>query len=293
MKFIVFSDLHYDETEDGNKRIEDILENAKKRDLDFIVSLGDLCSPLESNRKVIDKFNSLGVPFYNVIGNHETDDCTFEEITRFFSMEKPYYSKIIGDFKLIFLNTCYLSKNWVEEEFCSRNFKNTNSIYPIIPREEVKWLEEELSDKMKYIIFSHHSLSNEFAKRGVSNRKQIQSIFEKSSVLLCLNGHDHGDDLTVINDVPYFTVNSANYVWLGSQIDSSEEFRRKYAYLQGLVQYKNAMSAYVEIDDEKINITGMDSEYLSLTPSDINLHDYRWNGVSIKPLISSYTLKIK
>ncbi len=67
LKFLVFSDLHYDEASDGDKRIEDILANAQKRDLDFIVSLGDLCKPVNENRMVLERFNSLGVPFYNVI----------------------------------------------------------------------------------------------------------------------------------------------------------------------------------------------------------------------------------
>ena len=74
IKFLVFSDLHYDDVEDGDKRIDNILANAQSRQLDFIVSLGDLCKPILANHKVLEKFNSLGVPFYPVIGNHETDE---------------------------------------------------------------------------------------------------------------------------------------------------------------------------------------------------------------------------
>ena len=49
IKFLVFSDLHYDEVADGDKRIEDILTSARKRELDFIVSLGDLCNTINGN----------------------------------------------------------------------------------------------------------------------------------------------------------------------------------------------------------------------------------------------------
>ncbi len=52
------------------------------------------------------------------------------------------------------------------------------------------------------------------------------------------------------------------------------------------------MSAYVEIDDKEIRICGMESEYLSVIPDDIGLHDYVWNGVSIKPHISSRLIKL-
>ena len=92
LRFLVFSDLHYDEVEDGDRRVEDILKSAQKRNLDFIVSLGDLCNPVDKNKRILDKFNSLGVPFYNVIGNHETDDCQLTDISKFFSIKSPYYS---------------------------------------------------------------------------------------------------------------------------------------------------------------------------------------------------------
>ena len=102
----------------------------------------------------------------------------------------------------------------------------------------------------------------------------------------------HGDDYSIADGIPYMTVNSANYAWLGSRIASSKELMDKYSYLHGMVQYKQAMSAYVENDDREIRITGMDTEYLSVTPDDIGLPDYMWNGVSIRPRISSHLIKL-
>lgn len=292
IRFLVFSDLHYDEAADGDKRIEDILKSARKRDLDFIVSLGDLCNPVSENQKILEKFDSLGVPFYNVIGNHETDDCKLSEILDFFSIRSPYYSAVCNDFKLVFLNTCYMRKDGHEEVYYKKNFKSHSAVYPIVPAEEMRWLEEELSDGMKCIIFSHHSLVNGFAKRGVNNREDIRELFAGKPVLLCLNGHDHGDTYSFVDGVSYLTVNSANYAWLGSQIASSKVLQEKYSYLHGMLQYKQAMSAYIEIDDNEIRICGMEGEYLSVTPDDIGLHDYKWNGVSIEPHICSYLIQL-
>lgn len=292
IRFLVFTDLHYDETTDGDNRIEEILADAQKRDLDFIVSLGDLCTPIKENQRVVEQFKSLGIPFYNVIGNHETDKCTLREILYFYSINDPYYSVICNGYKLIFLNTCYLSKDGKEEIFYNRNFKCEGTVYPIVPLEETRWLQEELKDDMKCIIFSHHSFINDFPKRGVYNREEIRKDFVKKQVLLCLNGHDHGDDYSIIDGIPYMTINSANYAWLGTQISSSIELQEKYSYLNGMLQYKKAMSAYVEINDNEINICGMDGEYLSVTPDDIRLSNYSWNGVSIRPQISSHLVKL-
>ena len=292
IRFLVFSDLHYDEVTDGDNRIEEILADAQKRDLDFIVSLGDLCTPIKENQRVLERFKSLGIPFYNVIGNHETDKCILSEILDFYAINNPYYSVICNGYKLIFLNTCYLGKDGKEEIFYNKNFKCEGTVYPIIPLEEIRWLQEELKDGMKSIIFSHHSFINDFTKRGIYNREEIRKKFVKKQVLLCLNGHDHGDDYSIVDGIPYMTINSANYAWLGTQIASSRELQERYSYLNGILQYKQAMSAYIEISDNEINVCGMDGDYLSVTPDDIGLPNYRWNGVSIRPQISSHFVKM-
>ena len=292
IRFLVFSDLHYDEVTDGDARIEEILVNAQKHDLDFVVSLGDLCTPVRENQKVLERFESLSIPFYSVIGNHETDKCTLSDISDFYSINNPYYSVICNGYKLIFMNTCYLSKDGREEIYYKKNFKSEGAVYPIVPAEEIQWLQEELNDDAKCIIFSHHSFINDFPRRGVYNREEIRKIFAGKQVLLCLNGHDHGDDYSLVDGIPYQTVNSANYAWLGTQIASSKELQEKYSYLNGMLQYKQAMSAYIEVGESEIKICGMNGEYLSVTPDDIELPDYRWNGVSIRPQISSHLIKI-
>ena len=120
----------------------------------------------------------------------------------------------------------------------------------------------------------------------------MQELFRENSVLLCLNGHDHGDSFACVDNVHYMTVNSANYAWLGTQIASSKTLMEKYSYLQGMLQYAQAMSAYIEIDGHEIRIFGEEGSYLSVTPDDIALYDYKWNGVSIKPQISSHRVPL-
>ena len=54
-----------------------------------------------------------------------------------------------------------------------------------------------------------------------------------------------------------------------------------------MLLYKQELCVDVEIDDEEIRIKGMQGEYLSVTPEDVELYDYKWNGVSIKAQTSS------
>lgn len=106
-----------------------------------------------------------------------------------------------------------------------------------------------------------------------------------------MNGHDHGDNLSIIDNIPFYTVNSASYVWLGTQIMDSKRLTQCYDYLNGKLPYKQALCVLVEIDETEIRIRGIEGEYLSITPEDIELYDYVWNGVSIKARTSSHNIK--
>lgn len=292
IKFLVFGDLHYDEVSDGDRRINELTEHIKQIKPDFVVSLGDLCNPIADNKAIVlDKLNSVGIPIYHTIGNHETDVCHLDEAINFLSLKKPYYSFEYGDVKFIILNSCYFSKGGKESPYYGRNYRNDDTMYPLIPSDELNWLKNELADDKKYVIFSHHSLVNNFRDRGIHNRDAVRELFQGKNVLLCMNGHDHGDAFEIVNDIPYYTVNSATYMWCGSQISSSEKLQKKYGHLHGMLLYKQAFYVDVEINDNEIRISGMDGEYLSVTPDDIELYDYKWNGVSVRPRTSSHVIK--
>lgn len=295
VKLTVFGDLHYDELPNGKRQLDNLMEHIARVKPDFIVSLGDLCKPTDDNKKiVIERLDSLGIPVYHTIGNHETDDCELEKAIDFLSMESPYYSFEYEDLKFIVLNTCYFSNNDKEIQYYGRNYREENSLYPIIPKDEIEWLNKEIREGKKSIIFSHHSLINDYRDRGVSNRKEIQKIFDDNdNVILCMNGHDHGDDYKNKDGISYYTVNSSGYVWCGFQIWNSEELNEKYGYTNGFLFYEDVLYVDVEIDEGTIRITGVTGKYESVTPEDVELNDYVWNGVSIKPQTSSVTIKLK
>lgn len=291
IRFLAFGDLHYDEMKDGDRRIDELLVQIKENKPDFCISLGDYCNPVVENLPVLNKIKAAGIPVYFTIGNHETDHCHLDDALQVLSLDKPYYSFEYGEYKFIVLNSCYYSKDGKEYPYYGRDYRADGAKYPLILTHEMKWLENELEDEKKYIIFSHHSFVNSFRDRGVCNREDVRQLFQNKKVILCMNGHDHGDDLTIIDNIPYYTVNSASYMWAGWQISHSEKLTKKYGHLNGMLSYKQALCVMVEVDEAEIRIKGMDGEYLSVTPDDIELHDYRWNGVSVKPKTSSYTLK--
>lgn len=113
---------------------------------------------------------------------------------------------------------------------------------------------KRIADGKKHVIFSHHSLVNSFAQRGVSNKKCVLDLFTNKNVILSMNGHDHGDVMEVVDSIHFYTVNSASYMWAGVKISASEEFKRKYGYLQGILPFSEFHGTKNELS-EKVNLT--------------------------------------
>lgn len=289
IRFAAFTDLHYDHIHDGDRRVQAFLSRVKKEKLDFIISLGDLCYPIGENKKVLNWLSDANVPVYYAIGNHDSDCYRQEEVQTFLGLESLQYSFVIGQTKFIVLNSCYMKHGDTYEPYFKKNYEKQSDIYPVVPDFEVEWLKEEMADEtLSYVIFSHHSLANDFGKRGIANREEIREILSDRKTLLCLNGHDHGDACVEINDIPYVTLNSMSYIWHGMKemFVYGNDVHEKYPELKDIILYKDALHCIVEIDGEEIRIQGMESEYQYVCPEDVGIEDRRWNGVSIEPKVS-------
>lgn len=174
-----------------------------------------------------------------------------------------------------------------------------DGIYPSIPNYELTWLKREISESsLPIVIFSHHSLENNFRKRGVANREQIQSIINEATskgkkILICVNGHDHADSIDKINKTHYFTINSISYKWFGPEFEHFcyySEIHTKYPYLKDIILYKELLSAIISIDEQcNINIQGMKSDYEKITPKELGIAGL-WDGRKISSIISSNKL---
>ena len=44
----------------------------------------------------------------------------------------------------------------------------------------------------------------------------------------------------------------------------------------------------MEIDENTVNVKGIESEYMHIAPEDVGIADRKWNGVSIAPKISDF-----
>ena len=104
MRFLAAGDLHYDDIPDGERRLELLTEEIGRQKPDFVVFLGDLCSPKEENRHLMDRLRGTGVPIHFVLGNHDLREGR-EQALRFFGKEKGYEEFLCGSIRCILLDT--------------------------------------------------------------------------------------------------------------------------------------------------------------------------------------------
>lgn len=297
IKFAVFTDLHYDHIHDGHDRLNYFLEKASGPDIDFIVNLGDFCKPVQANQKLLDRMNLLEKPVYHAIGNHDTDYNTKREAISFLGLENSYYSFTKDFVKFIVLDACFIEKSGVCESYSKDNMKDSGGNYPVIPQAEIEWLKSQFADSYRYyVILSHHSLENDFKKRGIFNKKEIQDIINEQSdkgktVLLCINGHDHGDSIQKIENTCYFGLNAMSYIWFGplsNQTLYSEKLYSQYPGLKEILLYDEGLHATVTIHENgSFQIEGMTSDYQKMSPAALGIYG-NWNGRIISPNVSSY-----
>lgn len=255
IRFLVFADLHYDTVPDGDARVEALAARIEAVRPDFVLSLGDLCRPVEENCAVLRRLGAAGAPVHHLVGNHDTDHGPLRRTLDFLGLERDYYSFTVDGVRFLMLNA------GGSKPLC-------------LPVAQLDWLRQEMEDPaLRYVVCSHHSLANDFAQRGVANREAVRALLETRRTLLCLNGHDHGDDCRVLNGIPYFTVNASSYLWHGVRrmTDFPEEMRRRYPVLNDCLLLDGPLSAVVEIDGGHVSIRGMRGAWRASTPTDVGL----------------------
>ena len=115
-------------------------------------------------------------------------------------------------------------------------------------------------------------------------------LFRSKDVLLCMNGHDHGDDCRVVDGIPYFTLNAMSSAWCGKGLGLpyyDEEMHQRWPALKDLIAYRDPLYAIVEIEGRAVRIYGRESGYQRFAPEDVGM-ERKWNGISIEPRVSDF-----
>ena len=300
IKFGVFADLHLDIMNDGEMRLEEFLDSARKEKPDFVFSIGDFCYPLgckmtkcregklpinlknslehegdiEKNLELLRRYNQFEIPSYHAFGNHEFDFAYKDALLELFKMPCRYYSFEMKGWKFIVLDP----NNFKDEEGVIHPYEYSNYFgydLPYVDQEQMEWLRKEVEgSSMPIVIFSHQSIIG-FGRYDIKNNKEILDIIDTSGgkVRMCINGHMHEDRFTERNGVVYFSLNGISNYWMGEGYEATrydEKTEAEFPNLRYIAPYEKPLYTFITLDDDGYYIAPKESSFMKPTPADLH-----------------------
>lgn len=294
------TDFHYEHIPDGDWRLHEFTKRAAADKVDFIIQLGDFCRPVEQNRRLLQILGSTGLPVYHLLGNHDMDEASKEEMLKWLHLKNSYYAFTCGAVRFIVLDANFIHREGCSVDYSRARYRREPGAYPYIPDDEMAWLERELmASGYPIVIFSHQSLENGFRNRGVSNKGAVHALISScrkkgKKILCCINGHDHSDSVEILDDVYYFTVNSISYKWLEFRTLGKEEaVKTRYPDIEDIILYQRPLWCTVTVhDNDDIEITGTKGDFqYHFSPHAFGIE--RWDGRPVTAGIESRILRYR
>ncbi len=302
MKFLLFADFHYAPGWMSGKflgrNIEDprrLQQIALEEKCDFIIHASDFVhGPLEKTKDFIEEYNNFQIPSYHCLGNHDVDNVPLEDMLRMYRMENSYYYFDCNGYRIIVIdpNNCYIDGKYIHFNH------NVRCRIPecryFIPPEQLAWLEETIrTSPYPCITISREGFGRHAG--GVGNQDAALRIInganarKKNSVLMCMNGHNHCDQLRILDGVLYFEVNSAScYAIPNPHPHYSKEEIADATWMDSMLVYDQMLYAIVTVEGTTIDIRGTESTlHRGVTIDMTDSPKYDIMGHTCKPIIRS------
>ncbi len=290
----IVADVHCDLMPDARERLEVFISKAMDEQLDFIIQMGDFCMGIKENDSFMNIWNTFPGPKYHVLGNHDMDKNSKEEMLDYWEMPDPYYSFDFNGVHFIILDANHMYQGGKYVDYDHANFYVDDTLRTFINTEQIEWFKADLqSTKLPTIIFSHQSLWH--YQWGVKNRLAIQRIMEAqvNKIICCMNGHNHIDFHHIQNGINYLEINSMSYHWLQGR----EHYLAKQSKvhdektLPNMALYQDPLYAIATLDQKKgsLELEGTKSQWVSPSPEDLEIPKPVL-GSAYTPVISDYEL---
>ncbi|MBN2652525.1 MAG: metallophosphoesterase [Spirochaetales bacterium] len=296
LKFMVVADIHPEMSSDSLERMDAFLTKANDEKVDFIIQLGDFVEPAEDpTGEIIAKWNSFPGNKLHVLGNHDMDHGSKQEVMKYWGIRSNCYFVDVKGTRLIVLDPNFFvdsSNRFVN--YSSGNYYAHSSTRGTIPPSQLAWLDQVISEASgRVMVFSHQSLSH---PGSIKNSSEVRSLFERynkgemKKVVACFNGHEHVDVAENINGIYYIQINSTTYQWLGGNIGrySEEEYSQLSGREKDLIMYDSSLFAIVTLEESRLVIKGVEGSIVGPLP-DMEEYSKLYNGL---PLSASITDKV-
>lgn len=232
LKLVIFSDIHYlDEghNEQYNRKLtklaiplfeklNDEINNHIKPDLcvylgDFIEDTNNHDQDIKNFKAIYNKFKSIKVPFYSVLGNHDLRSmASRDEMEKIIGRYSTFSINIKG-YHLVFLGLDVKNDLGTDEGGILKT--------QFISQKDLEWLKRDLQEnKLPCIIFNHFGIAEDNMEGNwwfencaesalLANRKEVKEILKKSNnVLGVFSGHQHWTKKLQEENINYYIIGS-------------------------------------------------------------------------------------
>lgn len=258
VRFGVITDVHHDLMPDAPERLSGFLSAMRGEDVDFIVQLGDFCTPHPRNAAFMGLWRSWPGVAHHVIGNHEFDGgFNAAQVRDFYGLRESRYRFTAGGVDFFVLDGN-------EPGGSARGYRR------YVGPEQLAWLDAGMAaSSAPKVVLIHQPLDD---PDGVENGDAVRAVLERHRATACVSGHLHQDYLRVHVGVAHLQVNSASYYWLGdgpaARTTLPEAVDRAHPWLRRTALYRSPLWAVVELDFARARLTvrGRTSEWLGPDP---------------------------
>ncbi len=192
--------------------LEKFVEHINGLEVDAVIELGDRVNNVDGphdysmQEQVQDVLRHLSPPRFSLSGNHDVHYVTKEDSQRIAGMPSSFYSSIVSNFRLIFIDTADPVQG-----HCGG--------YVSAP--QLDWLKGEVSmDTLPTLVFGHHPITaqnqdgNPFfvnlpGEEKIGNSEEVLEILlNGNNVKAYFNGHVHWFYVSVEQSIRSFSIPS-------------------------------------------------------------------------------------
>jgi manganese-dependent ADP-ribose/CDP-alcohol diphosphatase len=210
------------------KRLPQAVDTFNKRQVDFVVTLGDLVDGGEHTYDSIVRFyRNLNMPYYHVLGNHEFYDISNDYMSTLlqrYEMPGYYYDFSYKNWRFLVLDGTELAEysRYLHPELAAEGDSLFASVYGQvngfdynggISRKQQQWMREKITEAMNeeqnVVLFCHFPVYPETLYATLWNSQAIIDLLDEyPNVTAYINGHYHEGGYSVRNGIHYFTENA-------------------------------------------------------------------------------------
>lgn len=227
--FGFITDVHHGtHGKDQSARLRKFIEAATARGPDFIIHTGDFCCAkggLEACAGFLAEWKKFPGKAYHVIGNHDCDFQSKEELLPAWGIPNRYYSFDEKGFHFVVLDR----NHFLDDEGRTVSYDKGNWYFihkkggpghlarvSRADKEQLDWLAEDLASTDKPVVIFQHQPSGVGSHEG--NWEAVNHVIDlhnarqgKTRVIAVLSGHDHDEEHAIRHGVHHLTLTSSTF----------------------------------------------------------------------------------